>query len=100
VAAPPELIRLSRGPDGELVVGPGPGRGAWLCRDSPECLEKARRHQALGRALRAEVAPEAVERLRKLVKSIAPSGEGGAHVCEDGGSGPLRGSPPNEQEGP
>jgi predicted RNA-binding protein YlxR (DUF448 family) len=82
------------------MVGPGPGRGAWLCRDSPGCLEQAERRQVLGRALRAEVVPGATERLRRLVGNDAPSGEGGAQVCEDGGSGRFPGSPPNEQEGP
>jgi hypothetical protein len=71
-----------------------------LCRESPGCLEHALRRQALGRSLRAEVAAEAAQRLRMLLEKGAPSGEGGAHVCEDGGSDRFPGSPPNEQEGP
>ncbi|HEY5025794.1 MAG TPA: YlxR family protein [Acidimicrobiales bacterium] len=98
--APVELVRLTSGAHGELVIGPGPGRGAWLCRDSPSCLDQAVRRQALGRALRADVVPEAVEGLRKLLRGSVSSGEAGAQVCEDGGSDRVPGSPPNEQEGP
>jgi predicted RNA-binding protein YlxR (DUF448 family) len=99
-AAPVELIRLSVGTDGNLLVGPGPGRGAWLCRDSPGCLEQAQRRQALSRALRAEVVPETVQRLGDLLGIGVVPGQAGAHVCEDGGSGRFAGPPPNEQEGP
>ena len=88
------------GTDGEFVIGPGPGRGAWLCRDSPECLDQAVRRQAFRRAFRADVVPGAVEGLRKLLSGSVLSGEAGVQVCEDGGSGRLPGSPPNEQEGP
>jgi predicted RNA-binding protein YlxR (DUF448 family) len=54
-----------------LVVGAGPGRGAWLCADHPvECLDRALRRRAVTRALRAEVAGGDVERLRaKLVST-------------------------------
>jgi hypothetical protein len=37
-----------------------PGRGAWLCADSPACLEQALKRRALGRALRASVDVDAV----------------------------------------
>jgi len=82
-----------------LRIGPGPGRGAWLCRGSADCLEHALRRGALGRALRTTVEPGAIERLRKLVGKGAPPGEGGAHVCEDGGSGRSPGPLPNEEKG-
>ena len=37
------LIRIVRRPDGALAVDrTAPGRGAWLCRESPECLERGR----------------------------------------------------------
>jgi len=98
VAGSGEMIRISLS-DGRLAVGPGPGRGAWLCRDAPDCVERALRRGALGRALRVEVAPEALEALRTCVGG-APSGGGGAEVCEDGGSGRIAGSPRNKEEGP
>ena len=50
------------GANGRLVVDrKGPGRGAWLCKlgepelVQPDCIEKAVRRGAFGRALRAEV---------------------------------------------
>ncbi|MGA2529108.1 MAG: YlxR family protein [Acidimicrobiales bacterium] len=65
VAPASELIRVVRDPGGALVVGSGlPGRGAWLCRQSPGCVDLAVRRRAFSRALRAQVPPEAVEDLR------------------------------------
>jgi len=37
---------------GGLRLGPGPGRGAWLCADIA-CFDAARRRRAFGRAFRA-----------------------------------------------
>jgi predicted RNA-binding protein YlxR (DUF448 family) len=65
VAGPDALVRLTRRPDGCLVVGRGePGRGAWLCAGSPACFDKAVRRKALGRALRAEVLPDQLAEVR------------------------------------
>jgi predicted RNA-binding protein YlxR (DUF448 family) len=51
--------------DGGLARGRAlPGRGAWLCRDSPTCIDAAVRRGGLARALRTAVGPEAVEALR------------------------------------
>ncbi len=41
-----------------------PGRGVWLCADSPRCVELAERRRAFARMLRAPVAPAAVATLR------------------------------------
>ncbi len=56
------------GANGRLIVDrKGPGRGAWLCKlgepelAQPECIEKAVRRGAFGRALRAEVSRTDVE---------------------------------------
>jgi len=38
-----------------LALGPGPGRGAWLCAGSPECFDRAARGGRLGRALRDQL---------------------------------------------
>jgi predicted RNA-binding protein YlxR (DUF448 family) len=52
--------------DGSLAIGRTlPGRGAWLCARSPDCLEQADRRSAFSRALRAEVLPAAVDALRE-----------------------------------
>ncbi|MFP5318359.1 MAG: YlxR family protein [Acidimicrobiia bacterium] len=76
-----ELLRVVRTADGELVEGRVlPGRGAWLCRDSPPCVEAAARRQAFNRALRGDVAAEAVARLQsrladraRMEGSVAPA---------------------------
>ncbi|MXZ51945.1 MAG: YlxR family protein [Acidimicrobiaceae bacterium] len=59
-----ELQRVSMDLNGGLVVGPGPGRGAWLCPDMA-CLESAKRRRAFGRALRADVRPDEIARLQQ-----------------------------------
>ena len=48
-------------PEGSLQVGRTlPGRGAWLCAGSLRCVQRAAQRNALSRALRAPVSPEAV----------------------------------------
>jgi predicted RNA-binding protein YlxR (DUF448 family) len=49
-AAPAELVRL-RAVEGEVRAGARGGRGAWL-HASSECLERAGKRRAFGRALR------------------------------------------------
>jgi predicted RNA-binding protein YlxR (DUF448 family) len=50
-----------RTPEGTLRVGRTlPGRGAWLCAGSLECLRAAARRKALARALRAQLSVEEV----------------------------------------
>jgi uncharacterized protein len=61
-----ELVRYVRTPDGMLAEGRTlKGRGAWLCRAQPACVEAAARRRAFGRALRGDIHPEAIERLRE-----------------------------------
>ncbi len=66
-AAVDALVRVAARPDGSLGTGRGlPGRGAWLCAGSLACLEAAARRGALSRALRHQIAPEAVVALQPL----------------------------------
>jgi len=59
-----DLVRIRRSPNG-LELGPGPGRGAWLCGTHPTvCLDEARRRGAFDRALRVRVGSDDIERLR------------------------------------
>ena len=59
------LVRVVRLGGGSLAVGrEGAGRGAWLCRDSPKCIDEAVRKKAFGRALRGRVDPCQVEAIR------------------------------------
>jgi predicted RNA-binding protein YlxR (DUF448 family) len=66
VASPTELVRVRRVAAGGLAVGPGPGRGAWLCGAdaTAACLARALRHRALERALRAPVTAPEIDALR------------------------------------
>ncbi len=61
-----ELVRVRCTDDGNLAVGPGDGRGAWLCRppDGVACLDDATKRGALGRALRAPISGAEVAALR------------------------------------
>lgn len=55
-----DLIRLVKGEDGSVVIDPTQkknGRGAYLCR-SEDCYAKARKQQALERALKAELSED------------------------------------------
>ena len=75
-------------PDGSLGTGRAlPGRGAWLCRGSPACLERAARRGALERALRARLAPTAVE---ELARQIGTAGDVPARQIGTAGDVPAR----------
>ncbi len=69
-----------------------PGRGAWLCRDSPECIERAAKRKAFDRAFRSRVEDSHLEQLRTCsgIAARARSGTGlgrsGPVMCEDRGS--------------
>jgi len=63
-AATSELVRV-RTTDAGLELGPGPGRGAWLCRGHPQtCFELAVRRHAFERALRVSIGRDELEDLR------------------------------------
>lgn len=60
-----ELIRVVKSPEGEISLdfrGKKPGRGAYVC-PSAECLKRARKSNALGRAFGVSVPPEVYEAL-------------------------------------
>jgi len=60
-----------------VVDRKGPGRGAWLCKlgepelAQPECIDKAMRRGAFGRALRAEVSRSDIEVLLAMASEHA-----------------------------
>jgi predicted RNA-binding protein YlxR (DUF448 family) len=84
VAAAEELVRFRATPSG-LELGPGPGRGAWLCRTHPAaCLAEAQRRKAVERALRSEIGNDDIERLRARL---------------DDGDDPAEGTVPPETTG-
>jgi predicted RNA-binding protein YlxR (DUF448 family) len=70
-----ELVRLVVR-DGDLAVGRTlPGRGAWLCDSSASCLELAVKRKAIGRALRTDIDPAAINSLRTKLADRARMGD-------------------------
>lgn len=60
-----ELIRVVRSPEEEISLdfrGKKPGRGAYVC-PSVDCLKKARKSNALGRAFGMKIPEEIYEAL-------------------------------------
>ncbi len=60
-----ELIRVVKSPEGELSLdfrGKKPGRGAYVC-PNPACLKKAKKSNALGRALEVAIPAEVYDAL-------------------------------------
>ena len=60
-----ELVRIA-GFEGQLSVdltGRAKGRGAYLCKDNPDCWEKAYKRKALERSLGMTVSAEAREQI-------------------------------------
>ena len=70
---PQALVRVFLDADGEPQLGPGPGRGAWLCRPPAAlgCLDAALRRRALDRALRATIAAPGVAALRAKLERLS-----------------------------
>ncbi len=66
-----ELIRVVRSPEGQVSIdsrGKKPGRGAYICPE-PECLKKAVKSRALGRALGVEIPEDVFETLKSQMEA-------------------------------
>ena len=74
------MVRVVRLGDGSLTPGRTlPGRGAWLCRDSANCVDLAYKRRAFERALRGPLGAGAVEDLRRVLEGLAgPKGREGS----------------------
>jgi predicted RNA-binding protein YlxR (DUF448 family) len=58
------MVRIVQRPGGALEMDRrGAGRGAWLCIESVDCLDRAVRQHRFERAFRAPVDPDALQRL-------------------------------------
>ena len=79
-------MRVTMSPTGGLLAGgPSAGRGAWVCRTGPQCLEIAQKRGNLARTLRRPVPGEAVETLLDgqeawLCEDVGPQKPGGLAV--------------------
>jgi predicted RNA-binding protein YlxR (DUF448 family) len=68
-----ELVRVARDESGRLVLGRDrPGRGAWLCRSSAACVDRAIGRRAFDRAFRVRLPDVQVDR-DALVAGAAPA---------------------------
>lgn len=76
---PGELMRVSFGEEGPRLEVRG-GRGAWICRESPECLEMALRSKRILKALRVAGGEGEIEAIRRLFDT----GAGGWQSGRDG----------------
>ena len=73
-----ELVRVVRSPEGTVSLdlrGKAPGRGAYVCR-SADCLKKALRSRAVGRALGVEIPPEIYDALAAQMEEADGAGNG------------------------
>ena len=76
-------------PDGSIQIdatGRAAGRGAYVCRQD-ECLQRAARTGALGRALSTRIPPEVLDALTATTSQqpttlTTPTNEGGARGQE------------------
>ena len=79
-----KLIRVVRRGDASLQVGRHqPGRGAWLCTDSPGCFDRAVERRAFERAFHERVGSAEVDQLRNALR-LRPGG-----LPEPGSEGPV-----------
>ncbi len=62
-----DLVRLSANANGTLNLGPGTGRGAWLCAPPAglDCLTQAVRRGALDKALHIRVLESEISEVRE-----------------------------------
>ena len=63
----PELLRVVRTPEGDVVLdftGKRSGRGAYICK-SVACLKKARKSGRIGRSLECDIPDEVYDRMEE-----------------------------------
>jgi predicted RNA-binding protein YlxR (DUF448 family) len=63
------VVRLDGG--SLAVARSSAGRGAWLCRDSPGCIDEAERRKAFERALRGPVGDGQVDQIRAALGAVS-----------------------------
>ncbi len=74
VRHPDQMVRVVL-VEGRPVAGRSlPGRGAWLCSGTPECVDQSVKRRAFDRAFRVRVGTVDPEALRALRDSVAGAG--------------------------
>jgi predicted RNA-binding protein YlxR (DUF448 family) len=77
-------VRVVRLEGGTLTVARSSvGRGAWLCRDSPACIDRAESRKAFERALRGRVDGRQVDEIRSAL------GTGSHEMAGPGSESPV-----------
>ena len=74
-----QLVRIVKAPDNEAfqggisvdLTGKKPGRGAYICNDSLECLKKAKKDGRLERAFSCKIPEEVYEGLAQEISAAA-----------------------------
>ena len=65
------LVRVVKSPDGEVsldLTGKKAGRGAYVCKNT-ECLKKARKKRAFGRAFSMQISDEVYSSMEEEMKN-------------------------------
>ena len=76
-----QLVRIVKAPEkdgtgGEISVdltGKMPGRGAYICKNSLDCLAKAKQARRLERAFSCKIPDEIYEKLTEQMQSVTES---------------------------
>lgn len=77
-----QLVRIVKAPDkddgssGDISVdltGKKPGRGAYICKSSLDCLAKAKKARRLERAFSCKIPDEIYEKLTEQMQSVTES---------------------------
>ncbi len=74
-----QLVRIVKAPDkdgagGDIsvdVTGKMPGRGAYICKNSPLCLTKAKKARRLERAFSCKIPDEIYDKLTRQMEEPA-----------------------------
>lgn len=72
-----EMLRVARTPGGAVEIDPSgrlPGRGAYVCLRE-ECVENAKKKDALSKALKIKVSPEIYAALLETALSCREPGQ-------------------------
>ena len=83
-----QLIRLTLHDEAIHVDrdGKSPGRGVYLCKNSPDCLEKADKRRALERAFSMTIAPEVKQEIFARIAELddlEPASDDGSGKGQD-----------------
>ncbi len=77
-----QLVRIVKAPEnaesgGEISVdltGKKPGRGAYICKNNPDCLNKAKKARRLERAFSCQIPDEVYSRLTQELDAEVDAG--------------------------